>query len=170
MGHIETQAHEILREFPIILEAAACRALDPLEANNAASVVPTPTPTPVGIKILTKSSTGESPSDRQMSTGDDEDGGGHAGNINKVQIEFNPMSVDVKFHDVSASKGNWVDLHFKEDKIKSNLDKERDPMAGIMDLMTNMYQEGDDEMKKTIAKAWTDARSGKLTDPMKNYR
>lgn len=24
-----------------------------------------------------------------------------------------------------------------------------------------MYEEGDDEMKKTIAKAWTDARSGK---------
>ncbi|KAL8236028.1 hypothetical protein R6Q59_017109 [Mikania micrantha] len=62
-------------------------------------------------------------------------------------------------------------LPFSSDyQIKSNLDKERDPMAGIMDLMTNMYQEGDDEMKKTIAKAWTDARSGKLTDPMKNYR
>lgn len=28
-------------------------------------------------------------------------------------------------------------------------------------LMQNMYEEGDDEMKKTIAKAWTDARSGK---------
>lgn len=25
----------------------------------------------------------------------------------------------------------------------------------------NMYEDGDDEMKKTIAKAWTDARSGK---------
>ena len=27
--------------------------------------------------------------------------------------------------------------------------------------MQNMYEDGDDEMKKTIAKAWTDARSGK---------
>ncbi|KAL7592704.1 uncharacterized protein LOC111880823 [Lactuca sativa] len=122
----------------------------------------------------------------------------------KVDTEFNRMSVDVKFHDVNgknyrcaipklnkeivpekckvlvkptkviitlvkASKGNWMDLHFKDDKIKPSLDKERDPMAGIMDLMKNMYEEGDDEMKKTIAKAWTDARSGKGADPMKSF-
>ncbi|KAI8568405.1 hypothetical protein RHMOL_Rhmol02G0196600 [Rhododendron molle] len=69
-----------------------------------------------------------------------------------------------------ASKGNWLDLHFKEDKLKPNVDKGGDPMAGIMDLMKNMYEEGDDEMKKTIAKAWTDARSGKAADPLKEYR
>ncbi|KAH6773525.1 SGS domain-containing protein [Perilla frutescens var. frutescens] len=69
-----------------------------------------------------------------------------------------------------ASKGNWLDLHFKEDKLKPNLDKERDPMAGIMDLMKNMYKDGDEEMKKTIAKAWTDARSGKAADPLQSYR
>lgn len=33
-----------------------------------------------------------------------------------------------------------------------------------------MYEEGDDEMKRTIAKAWTDARSGKVPDPTKNFR
>ncbi|QCD82922.1 calcyclin-binding protein-like [Vigna unguiculata] len=71
---------------------------------------------------------------------------------------------------VKASKGNWLDLHFKEDKLKPNLDKEKDPMAGIMDMMKNMYEEGDDEMKKTIAKAWTDARSGKTADPLGSYR
>ncbi|XP_023001468.1 calcyclin-binding protein [Cucurbita maxima] len=68
-----------------------------------------------------------------------------------------------------ASKGNWLDLHLKEDKLKPGLDKERDPMAGIMDLMKNMYDEGDDEMKRTIAKAWTDARSGKTADPLKGF-
>ncbi|CAA3029859.1 Hypothetical predicted protein [Olea europaea subsp. europaea] len=70
---------------------------------------------------------------------------------------------------VKASKGNWLDLHFKEDKLKPNLDKERDPMAGIMDLMKNMYEEGDEDMKRTIAKAWTDARSGKATDSLKGF-
>ncbi|KAK7317891.1 hypothetical protein RJT34_02495 [Clitoria ternatea] len=69
-----------------------------------------------------------------------------------------------------ASKENWLDLHFKEDKIKPGLDKEKDPMTGIMDLMKNMYEEGDEEMKKTIAKAWTDARSGKTADPLSSYR
>lgn len=123
----------------------------------------------------------------------------------KMETDFEPMSVDLKFHDVNgknyrcaipklnkeivpekckvlvkptrvvvtlfkSSKGNWLDLHFKEDKLKPNLDGDRDPMAGIMDLMKNMYEEGDDEMKRTIAKAWTDARSGKTADPLKGYR
>ncbi|CAI9089718.1 OLC1v1024344C1 [Oldenlandia corymbosa var. corymbosa] len=70
---------------------------------------------------------------------------------------------------VKASKESWLDLHFKEDRLKPNLDKERDPMAGIMDLMKNMYEEGDEDMKRTIAKAWTDARSGKAADPMKGF-
>ncbi|PON57523.1 Alpha-crystallin, subunit A [Trema orientale] len=70
---------------------------------------------------------------------------------------------------IKASKGNWLDLYYKEDKLKPNLNKERDPMAGIMDLMKNMYEEGDEEMKRTIAKAWTDARSGKTTDPLKGF-
>ncbi|CAO2842184.1 unnamed protein product [Amaranthus hypochondriacus] len=71
---------------------------------------------------------------------------------------------------VKASKGNWLDLHYKEDKFKPNLDKEKDPMAGIMDLMKNMYEEGDEDMKRTIAKAWSDARSGKTADPLKDYK
>ncbi|EXC29351.1 hypothetical protein L484_021659 [Morus notabilis] len=120
----------------------------------------------------------------------------------KMEVEFKPMSFDIKLHDVQgknyrcaipklnkeivpekckmlvkptrvvvtlikASKGSWLDLHYKEDKLKPNLEKERDPMAGIMDLMKNMYEEGDAETKRTIAKAWTDARSGKTADPLK---
>ncbi|PIN04675.1 Calcyclin-binding protein CacyBP [Handroanthus impetiginosus] len=86
----------------------------------------------------------------------------------KCKLVVKPKRVVVTL--AKASKGNWLDLHFKEDKLKPNLDKERDPMAGIMDLMKNMYEEGDDEMKKTIAKAWTDARSGKAADPLQSYR
>ncbi|KAL0924579.1 hypothetical protein M5K25_005421 [Dendrobium thyrsiflorum] len=47
--------------------------------------------------------------------------------------------------------------------------KDKDPMAGIMDLMKNMYDDGDDDMKRTIAKAWSDARSGKNADPLKGF-
>ncbi|KAJ8762041.1 hypothetical protein K2173_006643 [Erythroxylum novogranatense] len=85
----------------------------------------------------------------------------------KCKVLVKPTRVIITL--VKASKGNWLDLHFKEDKLKPNLDKERDPMAGIMDLMKNMYEEGDEEMKRTIAKAWTDARSGKAADPLKGY-
>ncbi len=34
-------------------------------------------------------------------------------------------------------------------------------------VQQNMYDEGDDEMKKTIAKAWSDARTGKPAQPPK---
>nr|GMD93272.1 calcyclin-binding protein-like [Ipomoea batatas] len=88
----------------------------------------------------------------------------------KMETDFKPTSVDVKFHDVQgknyrfslsklnkeivpekckvmvkptrvtftlpkASKGNWLDLLYKEDKFKPSVEKEKDPMAGIMDLM-----------------------------------
>ncbi|XP_049934438.1 uncharacterized protein LOC116256539 [Nymphaea colorata] len=86
----------------------------------------------------------------------------------KLKVTVKPNKVIITLH--KASKGNWMDLHFKEDKLKPSMDKEKDPMAGIMDLMKNMYEEGDDEMKKTIAKAWTDARSGKAADPMSSFR
>ncbi|XVF87164.1 hypothetical protein PTKIN_Ptkin18bG0097000 [Pterospermum kingtungense] len=85
----------------------------------------------------------------------------------KCKVLVKPTRVIITLF--KASKGSWPDLHFKEDKLKPNLDKEKDPMAGIMDLMKNMYDEGDDDMKRTIAKAWTDARSGKTADPLKGY-
>jgi len=51
----------------------------------------------------------------------------------------------------------------KKDEKDSSMDKPgkdeaADPSASIMNMMKKMYNEGDDEMKKTIAKAWTQAR------------
>ncbi|XP_048141153.1 calcyclin-binding protein-like [Rhodamnia argentea] len=86
----------------------------------------------------------------------------------KSKVVVKPSRIIVTLF--KASKGNWLDLQFKEDKVKPSVNKDKDPMAGIMDLMKNMYEEGDDEMKKTIAKAWTDARTGKAADPLKGYR
>lgn len=47
-------------------------------------------------------------------------------------------------------------------KPKSDAGSSSDPTAGIMDLMKKMYDEGDDEMKRTIAKAWTESKSNKM--------
>ena len=33
-----------------------------------------------------------------------------------------------------------------------------------MDMMKNMYDDGDDEMKRTIAKAWTQSRDKSAPD------
>ncbi|PAN28449.1 hypothetical protein PAHAL_5G153300 [Panicum hallii] len=86
----------------------------------------------------------------------------------KCKVVVKPTKVVVTL--CKASKGNWLDLHFKEDKFKPSMDKEKDPMSGIMDLMKNMYEEGDEDMKRTIAKAWSDARSGKTTDSLSGLR
>ncbi|KZV14223.1 SGS domain-containing protein isoform 1 [Dorcoceras hygrometricum] len=86
----------------------------------------------------------------------------------KCKLIVKPKRVVITL--IKASKGKWLDLHFKDDKLKLNLDKSSNPIAGIMDLMKNMYEDGDEEMKRTIAKAWTDARSGKAADPLHNYR
>ena len=37
-------------------------------------------------------------------------------------------------------------------------DKDEDPSSSIMKMMKQMYDDGDDEMKRTIAKAWTESR------------
>jgi calcyclin binding protein len=34
----------------------------------------------------------------------------------------------------------------------------KDPGDSLMQMMKNMYETGDDEMKRTIAKAWTESR------------
>ncbi|KAJ3695354.1 hypothetical protein LUZ60_000731 [Juncus effusus] len=81
----------------------------------------------------------------------------------KCKVLVKPTKVVVTLF--KASKGNWLDLHFKEDKIKPSLYKDTDPMAGIMNLMKDMYEEGDDDMKRTIANAYMDARSKNIGFP-----
>jgi len=53
-------------------------------------------------------------------------------------------------------KADKQKLKEKNEKAVSN---DKDPSAGLMDMLKNMYDEGDDEMKRTIAKAWTESRN-----------
>lgn len=41
------------------------------------------------------------------------------------------------------------------------MDEEEDPQAGLMKLMKQMYDDGDDEMKRTIRKSWHEAQTKK---------
>jgi calcyclin binding protein len=48
----------------------------------------------------------------------------------------------------------------KKKKSKLNTDtKEKDPNDGLMSLLKQMYDDGDDEMKRTIAKSWSESRN-----------
>nr|XP_039248051.1 calcyclin-binding protein-like [Styela clava] len=51
-----------------------------------------------------------------------------------------------------------------EEKVKppSSFDKDQDPGKGIMDMMKKMYDEGDDDFKRTMAKAWTESRDNQI--------
>lgn len=57
---------------------------------------------------------------------------------------------------------NWSHMTSVEKKASEpkvpKLNPTDDPSAGLMDMMKQMYQEGDDEMKRTIAKAWAESR------------
>lgn len=61
---------------------------------------------------------------------------------------------------VKNSSLTWTDLIKKKKEVKKtpDLDDNVDPAAGIMNLMRQMYEDGDDEMKRTIAKAWAEGR------------
>ncbi|TDH73169.1 uncharacterized protein CCR75_003019 [Bremia lactucae] len=82
-----------------------------------------------------------------------------------LEKEIDPLksSIRVKKNRVTillrkADKNNtWMNLTAKN-SLKSSKPDSSDPAAGIMDMMKNMYDEGDDDMKRTIAKAWSESR------------
>lgn len=90
-------------------------------------------------------------------------------NISNLLKEIDPQASSVKVKSgmitvMLRKKSNetWSCLTQKEQKAKEaskpKLDENSDPQEGLMTLMKKMYEEGDDEMKKTIAKAWTESR------------
>jgi len=42
-------------------------------------------------------------------------------------------------------------------KFTPKVEENEDPSAGLMNMMKQMYEDGDDNMKRTIAKAWTES-------------
>ncbi|BFZ20119.1 hypothetical protein BsWGS_23158 [Bradybaena similaris] len=47
----------------------------------------------------------------------------------------------------------------KEKKEKPNFDANEDPSASLTKLLKTMYDDGDDEMKRTISKAWFESQT-----------
>lgn len=76
-----------------------------------------------------------------------------------MSIKKNLIQLNLIKHD---SK-HWDQVAYKESPLKQDkmLDKEADPQAGLMNMMKKMYEEGDEEMKRTIAKAWTESQDKK---------
>jgi len=55
--------------------------------------------------------------------------------------------------------GKWLKLiATKDDMKKEDSADTSDPSAGLMTMMKKLYDEGDEEMKKLIAKTWTESQ------------
>lgn len=84
-----------------------------------------------------------------------------------LKIKKNEVVIMLK----KASSGKWEALSERESLEKDEksrkddlkIDKDStDPSKGMMDLMKKMYDDGDDDMKRTIAKAWTESREKQM--------
>jgi len=91
-----------------------------------------------------------------------------AGNIvpatSTCRLKSSNIIVSLKKEKEGTNWGNLTDVMKKEKEKKDmELDSKKDmntddPSAGIMNLMKKMYDEGDDEMKRTIKKTWYESQ------------
>jgi len=82
----------------------------------------------------------------------------------KIVVKKDKITIKLKKVKGDYGYGHWADLVSKksEDQKKK---EDKDPMSGIMDLMKNMYDEGDDDMKRTIGEAMMKSRNGEKMAP-----
>eukprot|EP00451_Oxyrrhis_marina_P001668 CAMPEP_0204276682 /NCGR_PEP_ID=MMETSP0468-20130131/28621_1 /ASSEMBLY_ACC=CAM_ASM_000383 /TAXON_ID=2969 /ORGANISM="Oxyrrhis marina" /LENGTH=226 /DNA_ID=CAMNT_0051253347 /DNA_START=29 /DNA_END=709 /DNA_ORIENTATION=+ len=75
----------------------------------------------------------------------------------KSSVKVKTSSVVVSLKKVDTK--HWDQLHAgQKDAGFAKLAETGDPSESIMGMMKKLYEEGDDEMKRTIAKAWTEQR------------
>mmetsp|Transcript_15325 Transcript_15325/g.28858 ORF Transcript_15325/g.28858 Transcript_15325/m.28858 type:complete len:271 (-) Transcript_15325:66-878(-) len=80
----------------------------------------------------------------------------------KMKIKAN--KIILKLQKVKSEYGmydSWNELTSKKKK-KTESDKNKDPSASIMELMKDMYDQGDDNMKKMIGETMLKQREGRL--------
>ena len=69
---------------------------------------------------------------------------------------------------------HWSSMKDTTDSWKKSMEENKDdlsddPSAGLMKLMKKMYDEGDDEMKRTIAKSWYESKNKDPTAELGNF-
>jgi calcyclin binding protein len=81
-----------------------------------------------------------------------------------MKVKSNSIVLELK----KANEKYWSDVKEKKDATKSNLKKKgvddesgSNPEASLMGMMKEMYENGDDNIKRTIAESWEKARKEK---------
>lgn len=71
---------------------------------------------------------------------------------------------NVKWSHMTEVEKKFEDQRTNRFKPPEDTGAEKDPQESIMSLMKNMYETGDDEMKRMISKAWYEGQHKKKTD------
>ncbi|XP_075472773.1 calcyclin-binding protein [Ascaphus truei] len=99
----------------------------------------------------------------------DLDGKNHTMTVNNLLKPISPESSSKKVKTDTVlimcrkkAEHKWeyltqVEKQTKE-KDKPSLDTDTDPSAGLMNVLKKIYDDGDDEMKRTLNKAWVESR------------
>jgi calcyclin binding protein len=80
----------------------------------------------------------------------------------KHSVKPNRVTLKIKKVKGEYSYDSWTTLTAKRKKDPS---KKEDPSAGIMDMMKDMYDDGDENMKKVIGEAMLKSRNGDKSAP-----
>eukprot|EP00578_Thalassiosira_sp_NH16_P020676 CAMPEP_0181100616 /NCGR_PEP_ID=MMETSP1071-20121207/13290_1 /TAXON_ID=35127 /ORGANISM="Thalassiosira sp., Strain NH16" /LENGTH=296 /DNA_ID=CAMNT_0023183361 /DNA_START=105 /DNA_END=992 /DNA_ORIENTATION=+ len=90
--------------------------------------------------------------------------------VAKSKLVIKANKLIIKLGKVKGEYGldSWTALSSKKAKTAGGAKKKDDPTAGIMDMMKDMYEDGDDNMKKMIGETMYKQRMGQLNkdDPM----
>ncbi|XP_053206102.1 calcyclin-binding protein-like [Panonychus citri] len=88
--------------------------------------------------------------------------------LNTQESYFKRTKSKIILYLKKKKEGNWSNIQYSKPVTvvdeKERPDDNADPSATLMSLMKKMYQEGDDEMKRTIAKSWYEAQQKKESD------
>uniref|UniRef100_H2ZZ02 Calcyclin-binding protein n=1 Tax=Latimeria chalumnae TaxID=7897 RepID=H2ZZ02_LATCH len=93
--------------------------------------------------------------------------------LNPITVEGSSRKVKTDMVLVMCKKKaerKWEYLTLVEkrskEKEKPSFNDNSDPSEGLMNILKKMYEEGDDEMKRTINKAWVESREKQATGNM----
>lgn len=81
-----------------------------------------------------------------------------------VKVKKNHVIVELKKVKGEYGYDFWSDLCAKGKRKPSAAKKDANPQDSIMSLMKDLYEDGDDNMRKIIGEAMTKARTGEKTD------
>jgi len=89
-------------------------------------------------------------------------------NINEKESSFKVKTNSISIKLKKSGTETWDDLKEKKGLFskKPELGKNEDPSASLMNMMKEMYESGDDNMKRMIAESWTKAQTEKGKKPI----